>query len=287
MSHSLKMLDGKKISAELRAEIRSETSALVSKGARPPGLGVILVGDNPASQSYVMSKEKAARECGFEAFDVKLPADIAFESVARAIKTFNEQDSCDGILMQLPLPKHLNANALIAMIDPAKDVDGLHPFNQGLLMSSRAELRPCTPYGIMKILERSGIEIAGKRAIVIGRSILVGKPAALLLLEKNATVIMAHSQTKELPSLVQECDIVVAAVGIPNFVKGDWIKEGAVVIDVGINRLESGKLAGDVDFDGAVTRASFITPVPGGVGPMTIAMLLSNTLTAYKKRSGV
>ncbi len=282
-----KIIDGKQIAASIRAEIRDQIPELRIQVGRAPGLGVILVGDNPASQTYVASKEKSARECGFEAFDIRLPADAMFSDVEAAIKKFNNLDACDGILLQLPLPKHLNSDALISMIDPAKDADGLHPYNQGLLMQSRAELRPCTPFGVIKLLERSNVDLTGKKAVVIGRSILVGKPAGLLLLEKNATVIMAHSKTKDLEALVRDCDIVVAAVGIPNFVKGSWIKEGAVVIDVGINRLDTGKLVGDVEFESASARASLITPVPGGVGPMTIAMLLSNTLTAYKKRNNL
>lgn len=287
MSGGSKVIDGKTAAASIRSEIREEVEALKSRVGRAPGLGVILVGDDPASKTYVASKEKAARECGFEAFDAKLPSDASFDDVAAAIKRFNNNPGCDGILMQLPLPKHLNSDPLISMIDPAKDADGLHPYNQGLLMQGRADLRPCTPYGVVKLLERSNVELTGKKVVVIGRSILVGKPAALLLLEKNATVIIAHSKTKDLPSVVRDCDIVVAAVGIPNFVKGDWIKEGAVVIDVGINRLDTGKLAGDVAYEEAYQKASLITPVPGGVGPMTIAMLLSNTLTAYKKRNAV
>jgi methylenetetrahydrofolate dehydrogenase (NADP+)/methenyltetrahydrofolate cyclohydrolase len=283
------LIDGKIISAQVRERIKNTVADVRAKSphARAPGLAVILVGDNPASKTYVANKGKAARECGFETFDAVLPHNATYEQVASAIESFNLNPAVDGILLQLPLPKELDcSDRLISLIDPQKDADGLHPVNQGLLMQGRAELKPCTPAGCIELLEQSGVSLAGKHAVVIGRSILVGKPAALLLLEKHATVTIAHSKTKDLAAVVKSADIVVAAVGIPEFVKGDWIREGAVVIDVGINRMPDGKLKGDVDFDAASRVASQITPVPGGVGPMTIAMLLQNTLTAYLKKIG-
>ena len=286
------VIDGKSIAQKIRGTIAKKVTAIREKYEtnfkieeyRVPGLGVILVGDNPASQTYVASKGKSARECGFETFDIHLPSTASFDDVKNAIHSFNNDVGVDGILLQLPLPKGLDSDALISMIRPDKDADGLHPENQGLLVQGRAVLKPCTPYGCIELLEEAGIEISGKNAVVIGRSILVGKPAALLLLEKNATVTIAHSKTKDIASVVQNADIVVAAVGIPEFVKGSWIKEGAAVIDVGINRMPDGKLKGDVEYQEAAKRAAFITPVPGGVGPMTIAMLLKNTLTAYERR---
>lgn len=279
------VIDGKEIARCIRAEI-AEAVSVYKQSKRAPGLGVILVGDNPASKTYVASKEKSAKECGFETFDFKLSATSTQEEVLSAIQSFNSNPGVDGILLQLPVPKHLDSDALISAIAPEKDADGLHPVSQGLLMQGRAKFKPCTPSGVIELLRRSNIEISGKHAVVIGRSILVGKPAALLLLEENATVTVAHSRTKDLPGLVRSADIVVAAVGIPEFVKGDWIKPGAAVIDVGINRLENGKLVGDVEYGRASEYASAITPVPGGVGPMTIAMLLQNTFTAYKHRIG-
>jgi methylenetetrahydrofolate dehydrogenase (NADP+)/methenyltetrahydrofolate cyclohydrolase len=279
------LIDGKLISAQVRERIKNVVAEFRSKKVvRAPGLAVILVGDNPASKTYVGNKGKAARECGFETFDAVLPQDATFEQVSNAIISFNNNEAVDGILLQLPLPKGLDSDRLISLIDPSKDADGLHPVNQGLLMQGRAELKPCTPAGCIELLEQSKVTIAGQNAVVIGRSILVGKPAAMLLLEKNATVTIAHSKTKDLRNVVKGADIIVAAVGIPEFVKGDWIKEGAVVIDVGINRMPDGKLKGDVDFEAASKFASKITPVPGGVGPMTIAMLLQNTLSAYLTR---
>ena len=202
-----------------------------------------------------------------------------------AFKSFNKNEAVDGILLQLPLPKGLDSDTLISMIDPAKDADGLHPMNQGLLLQGRAKLKPCTPAGCIELLKESGVQISGKNAVVVGRSILVGKPAALLLLEENATVTIAHSRTKNLSDVVKNADIVVAAVGITEFIKGSWIKDGAAVIDVGINRQDNGQLKGDVEYEASAQHAAFLTPVPGGVGPMTIAMLLKNTLTAYAERN--
>ena len=301
---SAKILDGKWLSQFVLARIKREVETLQREKNTVPGLGVILVGDNPASKTYVANKEKAAAGCGFKAFDVRLPENATFDQVMGAVRSFNENPGVHGILLQLPLPKHLDSNPLLDAIDPRKDADGLHPLNQGLLMRGQGVSRPCTPLGAMKLIDlayssvdplatsaQSEVSIpvkdlTGKKAIVIGRSILVGKPAALLLLERNATVVMAHSRTQDLPERCREADIVVAAVGVPRLVKGDWIKPGAIVIDVGINRMPDGKLCGDVDFESAKERAAAITPVPGGAGPMTIAMLIQNTLDSCRSFVG-
>jgi methylenetetrahydrofolate dehydrogenase (NADP+)/methenyltetrahydrofolate cyclohydrolase len=247
-------------------------------------LDVVLVGDDPASQVYVRNKERAAAKAGIEGRVHRLRDETSEADLLALIFELNGDDHIDGILVQLPLPGHLHDQTIVDAIDPAKDVDGLNPFNSGLLVVGRKGLRPCTPSGCMRMLERVGCDPKGKRALVLGRSTLVGKPLALMLLEKHATVTIAHSRTEDLADRVRESDILVAAVGRPNLVQGDWIKEGAVVIDVGINRLEDGSLTGDVDFEGAKKRAAYITPVPGGVGPMTIAMLLSNTVDAAEAR---
>lgn len=273
-------------------------------GRRPPGLGVILVGDNPASHTYVANKEKTAQECGLQTFDRKLPAAASFAQVQDAIMEFNHDPLIDGILLQLPLPKHLAANDLLTAISPAKDADGLHAVNQGLLMRGEGWLRPCTPLGIMKLIDLAfsqatpgaeGVslkdippaDLAGLKAVVIGRSILVGKPVALMLLERNATVTIAHSKTRNLQIVSREADIVVAAVGVPRLMGIEWIKDGSVVIDVGINRDEDGKLLGDVDFDKVLSQCAAITPVPGGVGPMTVSMLIYNTVQAYARNEEI
>ena len=295
------ILDGKWLSGEIQRIITVETTALFSRYARKPGLGVILVGDNPASHSYVASKEKLAAACGLATFDQRLPDNATFAEVKAAIEKFNLDPNVDGILLQLPLPKHLShqTNAAIDLIDPHKDADGLHPYNQGLLMRGEGTIRPCTPLGVMKMIDvalakvhvgepLSGpipmASLAGKKVAVIGRSILVGKPVALLLLERNATVQLLHSKSGDLPSLTREADIVVAAVGVPKLVGPDWIRDGAIVIDVGINRTAEGKLVGDVDFEAVKDRTSAITPVPKGVGPMTVVMLIQNTVNAFKAR---
>ena len=300
-----KILSGKWLAAQHQSAIRKEVDRVNaaranSTRARPPGLGVILVGENPASLSYVTSKTKIAGECGFATFDSRLPATATQADVRKAIEAFNQNPAIDGILLQLPLPAHLNSHELIDAIDPKKDADGLHPMNQGLLARGEGVLRPCTPMGCMSLIDlaysdftgtESAIDVAkipqmnlaGKNAVVIGRSILVGKPVGLLLLERNATVTMAHSKTADLHLVTRQADIVVAAVGVAHLVKGSWVREGAVVIDVGMNRLPTGKLTGDVDYDGALAAARAITPVPGGVGPMTVTMLVLNTLRSYLK----
>ncbi|MGB8329343.1 MAG: bifunctional methylenetetrahydrofolate dehydrogenase/methenyltetrahydrofolate cyclohydrolase FolD [Polyangiales bacterium] len=277
-------IDGKALAKAVRAEVKQRAEAFRATHNRGPGLHVVLVGDDPASQVYVRNKERAAAQVGIEGRVHRLPADTSEADLLALIFELNGDDEIDGILVQLPLPDHLHDQTIVDAIDPAKDVDGLHPFNAGLLVVGRKGLRPCTPSGCMRMLEHIGCDPKGKRALVLGRSTLVGKPIALMLLEKHATVTIAHSRTQDLADRVRESDILVAAVGFPNLVQGDWIKEGSVVIDVGINRLEDGTLTGDVDFEGAKNRASYITPVPGGVGPMTIAMLLSNTVDAAEAR---
>ena len=289
------LIDGKTRAAALRAEVATGVAAFVAAHGRAPGLTVVLVGDDPASAVYVGSKGKATREAGMISGEYRLPADTSEADLLALVATLNADPAVDGILVQMPLPKQIDSDRVIAAIDPAKDVDGLHPINTGLLVSGRDGLVPCTPSGCMLLINEafggsSGGNIAGAEAVVIGRSILVGKPMAALLTNASATVTVAHSRTRDLAGHVARADIVVAAVGIPGMVKGEWIKPGACVIDVGINRiaLPDGKtrLVGDVDFEGAMARAGWITPVPGGVGPMTIACLLANTLKAARARAG-
>ena len=284
------LIDGKAIAAELRAQIATEVAGIKAASGLVPGLHVVLVGDDPASRVYVASKEKLATEAGMNSVAHRLPAETSQAELLAKLAELNADDSVDGILVQLPLPKHLDTAAVIDAIDPAKDVDGLHPINAGRLAGGKASgehlLVPCTPLGSMLLLRHVLPSLSGLEAVVIGRSELVGRPVAQLLLQADCTVTIAHSRTRDLPAVVRRADIVVAAVGRPAFVKGDWIKPGATVIDVGINRLADGKFAGDVDFAEAVEVAGAITPVPGGVGPMTIACLLRNTLTAFKARRG-
>lgn len=272
-----KIIDGKAIAANLRAELKAKVSAMPVK----PGLAVILVGDDPASHVYVRNKIKACEDTGIRSFESRLPAKATQAEVAAEIKAFNANRDVHGILLQLPAPQHLDSAALIQMIDPAKDVDGLSFINQGKLVSGDdTGLVPCTPQGALMLIKSVESDLSGKHAVVLGRSLLFGKPMAQLLLAADCTVTMAHSRTRDLPELCRSADILVAAVGRPEMVKGDWVKSGAIVIDVGINRLESGKLTGDVDYEAALLRARAITPVPGGVGPMTIACLLANTVKA-------
>jgi methylenetetrahydrofolate dehydrogenase (NADP+)/methenyltetrahydrofolate cyclohydrolase len=279
-------IDGKAIAADVKAEVAARVARFAAAQGRAPGLDVVLVGDDPASQVYVGSKEKQAGGVGIRGAVHRMPADTTQDALLATVRRLNEDAAVDGILVQLPLPKHLDAQAVVDVLDPAKDVDGLTPISAGLLWSDRPGLRPCTPWGCMRLLAHTGIELEGARAIVIGRSALVGKPIAAMLLAKNATVTMAHSRTRDLAARVREADVVIAAVGKAELVRGDWIREGAVVIDVGINRNAEGKLIGDVEHAAAAERASWITPVPGGVGPMTIAMLLSNTVDAAERRAG-
>ncbi|MDB4988453.1 MAG: Methylenetetrahydrofolate dehydrogenase [Myxococcaceae bacterium] len=281
---SAQILDGKVISERVRSEVKLRAEAFEQKHGRKAGLEVVLVGDDPASHAYVASKEKQSLQVGLRGVVHRLPANVSQAELLQKLRELNLDPTVDGVLVQLPLPRGLDPELIVHAIDPRKDVDGLHPFNAGLLATGGQGLRPCTPTGCMRMLEETGISLEGKRAIVIGRSNLVGKPIALMLLEQSCTVTMAHSRTLDLDQRVYESDIVIAAVGVPELVRGHWIKQGAVVIDVGINRVADKKLVGDVDFQGAKERASWITPVPGGVGLMTVAMLLSNTLEAAERR---
>ena len=275
------LIDGKKIAAETRAEIAEAVAAQKAAGATP-GLAVIIVGENPASQVYVRNKHKACGEVGMYSEVIEMPGDTTEEVLLAKIAELNDDDRIDGILVQLPLPKHIDEEKVINAIRPDKDVDAFHPVNTGKIMIGNPDFLPCTPAGVMVMLKKTGIDITGKNCVVVGRSNIVGKPMALLLLGANGTVTVCHSKTKDLGAVTREADILVVAIGRADFITGDMIKEGAVVIDVGMNRREDGKLTGDVDFATACERASYITPVPGGVGPMTITMLLQNTLTASK-----
>ena len=278
------LIDGKSISAKVKEEIKSAASDLAAKGVEP-ALAVILVGDDAASKTYVASKEKACATCGIRSVAHRLSSDVSEAALLELIENLNEDESIDGILVQLPLPKHIDTNKILEKISPQKDVDGFSAINVGKLTSGLADgFVPCTPLGVMRLLEEYGVQIVGKNAVVLGRSNIVGKPMASLLLNADATVTIAHSKTKNLKQLCADADILVAAVGKAHFVGADMIKQGAVVIDVGINRGGDGKLKGDVDFDAVAPKCSFITPVPGGVGPMTIAMLLSNTIKSAKNR---
>ena len=279
------LLDGKAAAAAVRERVRADVARLRARGVRP-GLSVVLVGDDPASHVYVKNKDKAAQEAGFEVRTVRMPATTAQSDLAGVVRELNDDRAVHGILVQLPLPPGLDANRVVESLDPRKDVDGLHPANVAALATGREGLRPCTPLGCLEILDRNRIEIAGAHAVVIGRSMLVGKPLALLLLERNATVTVCHSKSRDLPGIARSAELLFAAVGRARMVRGDWIREGAAVVDVGINRLPDGKLAGDVDFDAARERAGAITPVPGGIGPMTIAMLLANTAQAAERIEG-
>ncbi|HEY2774449.1 MAG TPA: bifunctional methylenetetrahydrofolate dehydrogenase/methenyltetrahydrofolate cyclohydrolase FolD [Candidatus Binatia bacterium] len=281
------LIDGKAIALAVRNEVAQHIAARTARGLRPPGLAVVLVGEDPASKVYVGRKNRESRELGMVSVSVELPASAAMAEILATVRSLNARDDIDGILVQMPLPKGLDSDAVIAAIDPHKDVDGLHPASQGALFTGRPGLRPCTPSGCMQLIDSTGTRLQGKTAVVVGRSVLVGKPVAMMLLERNATVVMCHSRTADLPGEVSRGDVVVAAVGVPGLVRGDWIKPGAVVVDVGISRID-GKLVGDVEFEPAERRAGWITPVPGGVGPMTVAMLLSNTYRARlaRDRSG-
>jgi methylenetetrahydrofolate dehydrogenase (NADP+) / methenyltetrahydrofolate cyclohydrolase len=274
------IIDGKARAERLTAEVREGVAARVAAGRAPPGLAVVLVGENAASQVYVRNKRKTTDAAGMISFAHDLSATAAQDELLALIDGLNADPAVHGILVQLPLPKHIDADEVSERIYPRKDVDGLHPYNVGRLVLKRPLLRPCTPYGCMTLLRETGEDLLGKHAVVIGQSNIVGRPMALELLMARCTVTVCHSATRDLPGIAREADILVAAVGRPRFVQGDWIKPGAIVIDVGVNRLADGKLCGDVDFDSARERAGWITPVPGGVGPMTIATLLANTLRA-------
>ena len=279
-SRTARLIDGKSVAAALRAEV----AAKVAAAGFTPGLAVVLVGEDPASNVYVRTKDRAAREAGIATRTIRLPADTPQAELLAIIAQLNDDPAIDGILVQLPLPRGIDTQAVIEAIDPAKDVDGFHPVNVGHLTDGRPTLVPCTPLGVMKLLRAASVEIAGARAVVLGRSAIVGRPLASLLLAAHATVTIAHSRTRDLPAECRHADILVAAVGKPEMVQGDWIRPGATVIDVGINRLADGRLVGDVAFDASAAVAAAITPVPGGVGPMTVACLLENTLPAAVRR---
>ncbi len=284
------ILDGKSFAQKIQANLKTQIAALTPKMGRPPGLAVLMVGDNPASAAYVRNKERACEKIGMASFGKHFPADITQGELEAVIQDLNQDDRVDGILVQLPLPPHLDAVGLLLTIAPEKDADGLHPLNLGHLVRSEPGLRSCTPYGVMELLKEYNIPLEGKKAVVVGRSILVGKPIALMLLEANATVAIAHSRTQDLAALTREADILVAAIGRPEFITADMIKPGAVVIDVGINRIvdtATGKarLVGDVAYTEAAQVAAQITPVPGGIGPMTVAMLLQNTFNSYQAKA--
>jgi methylenetetrahydrofolate dehydrogenase (NADP+)/methenyltetrahydrofolate cyclohydrolase len=275
-------IDGKKVAATVRSEVRERVDRLVARGV-VPGLATVLVGEDPASQVYVGNKEKACREVGIRSFGHRLPASTSLAELVKLVERLGRDDDVHGILVQLPLPGGLESQVVIEALAPEKDVDGLHPVNQGRLMSGLTGMRPCTPLGVVRLLDEVQVGLQGARAVVVGRSQLVGKPVALLLLERHATVTLCHSRTRALAEEVGRADVVIAAIGQPGLVKGAWIRPGATVIDVGINRGPDGKLCGDVEFAAARERAAYITPVPGGVGPMTVAMLLANTVTAAER----
>lgn len=277
-----KLIDGKAIAARIRAEIAADVATLRAAGVTP-GLAVVLVGNDPASQVYVSMKEKACRDVGIFSDEYKLPAETGEAELLALIDRLNHDPKIHGILVQLPLPKQIDADKVLEAISPLKDADGFHPYNVGRLAIGKPTFRPCTPYGVMVMLKETGLDLTGKEVVVVGRSNIVGKPVALMCLQQHATVTICHSRTRDLSAKVRAADVVIAAVGQPEMIKGDWIKEGAVVIDVGVNRVGEKKLVGDVEFAAAAERAAAITPVPGGVGPMTITMLLYNTLEAAKR----
>ncbi|MDJ0631840.1 MAG: bifunctional methylenetetrahydrofolate dehydrogenase/methenyltetrahydrofolate cyclohydrolase FolD [Xenococcaceae cyanobacterium MO_188.B29] len=282
------ILDGKALAQKIRTQLQVRVQNLQAQIGRPPGLAVLMVGDNPASAVYVRNKEKACSKVGITSFGKHFPADTSAAELEQAIAELNQDDRVDGILVQLPLPNHLDSVALLHQIDPAKDADGLHPVNLGKLVRAEVGLRSCTPAGVMELLQEYQIPLSGKKAVVVGRSILVGKPLALMLLEQNATVTIAHSRTQDLAAVCRDADILVAAVGKPELITAEMVKPDAVVIDVGINRIEdsqgNSRLVGDVAFESVAEVASYITPVPGGIGPMTVAMLLKNTVLGWSQK---
>lgn len=278
-----RIIDGKAVSAQIREEIREQTLAFTEKHGRAPSLTVIIVGEDPASQVYVRNKARACEQTGISSEIVRLPEDVSEDELIGLISSLNEDAATDGILVQLPLPRHINEKRVICAISPSKDVDAFCYENVGKILTGDYDFLPCTPAGVMELLHRSGISCAGKDCVIIGRSNIVGKPMAALMMHDNGTVTVCHSKTADLVAHTRRADILVAAIGKPDFVKADMIKDGAVIIDVGINRKPDGKLTGDVDFDGCFEKASAITPVPGGVGPMTVTTLLKNTLKAAEK----
>ena len=281
---SAKIIDGKALAEKIKADVRVATDALAAAGKRRPGLAVIMVGDSAASQVYVRNKRRSCEQAGIVSSAHDLPANTSERELLEVVALLNGDSAIDGILVQLPLPSQIRTRSVIEAIDPSKDVDGFHPYNLGRLAQREPTLRSCTPYGVMRLLESIGAKIAGMEAVVVGASNIVGRPMLLELVLAGATTTISHSRTRELGSVVARGDLVVAAIGQANMVRGEWIKPGAIVIDVGINRLNDGTLVGDVEYAAAAARASWITPVPGGVGPMTVAMLMQNTLEAYQRR---
>ena len=277
------VIDGKAIAAKIRGELTATVTALKVRGV-VPGLAVVLVGEDPASKVYVSMKEKACSDVGIFSDEYKLSAETSETELLSLIAKLNADPKINGILVQLPLPKHINSEKVLEAISPDKDVDGFHPYNVGRLMVGKPTFQPCTPYGVMIMMKEIGLDLTGKNVVVVGRSNIVGKPVAMMCLQQHATVTICHSRTKNLADVVRSADVVIAAVGVPEMIKGDWIREGAVVIDVGVNRVGEKKLVGDVEYAAAFERASAITPVPGGVGPMTITMLLYNTVESAKKQ---
>ena len=283
----MQIIDGKKVSANVKERVRLECERLVKEHGVTPGLAVVIVGDDPASRVYVNNKKKACELVGFKSEEYALPAETTQEELLSLVDTLNNKDDINGILVQLPLPKHLDDKSVIERISPKKDVDAFHAVNVGKIMLGEYDFLPCTPAGVMEMLHQYEIPVEGKQCVVIGRSNIVGKPMGMLLLHENGTVTICHSRTKNLKEVCQRADILVAAVGIPKFVKADMVKDGAVVIDVGMDRDENGKLCGDVDFENVKDKCSYITPVPGGVGPMTISTLMKNTIKACKLQNGI
>lgn len=281
------LIDGKALAARVKTDVRRETDALAARGARRPGLAVVMVGDSHASEIYVRNKRRACEEVGIVSVAHDLPKSTPQAELLALIDRLNADASIDGILVQLPLPEHMESTAIVERIDPAKDVDGFHPYNVGRLAQRKPVIRPCTPLGVTRLIESTGVSTYGKNAVVVGASNIVGRPMALELLLLGATTTICHRFTHDLQQQVERAEILVVAVGKPGIVKGEWIRPGSIVIDVGMNRLENGKLVGDVEFEGALQRAAWITPVPGGVGPMTVAMLMKNTLDSALKRLGL
>jgi methylenetetrahydrofolate dehydrogenase (NADP+)/methenyltetrahydrofolate cyclohydrolase len=279
-----RIIDGKAIAAEVKADVRRSVEAMVGRGLRRPGLAVVMVGDNPASRVYVANKRKACVECGIASRDVDLPQSTSEVELLGRIDALNADEAIDGILVQLPLPEQIHQSAIVERIDPRKDVDGFHPYNVGRLAERNPLIRPCTPYGVVRMLEHIGVSVKGLHCVVVGASNIVGRPMSLELLLMGATTTVTHRFTRDLESHVRAADVLIVAAGKPGLVQGEWVREGAVVVDVGMNRLPDGRLCGDVDFEGATRRAGWITPVPGGVGPMTVAMLMKNTLEASLRR---
>jgi methylenetetrahydrofolate dehydrogenase (NADP+) / methenyltetrahydrofolate cyclohydrolase len=278
------LIDGKAIAQGVRAEVRRSVEGLLARGGRRPGLAVVMVGDNAASAVYVRNKRRACEECGITSFAFDLPHSSSQLELLERIDTLNADDAVDGILVQLPVPEHIRQDAIVERIDPRKDVDGFHPYNVGRLAERNPLIRPCTPYGVIRMLDHIGVSVKGKHAVVVGASNIVGRPMSLELLLMGATTTVAHRFTTDLESHVRQAEVLIVAAGKPGLIKGDWIRPGAVVVDVGMNRRDDGTLCGDVDFEAARERAAWITPVPGGVGPMTVAMLMRNTLEASVRR---